>query len=196
VRRPDGTQEEIEDVLSSPGGFYGQDVRMDQAGIWEVWASWAGNERLLGATSPVITVPVQTDIGRAILLAGGQDSNRDVFWRANRALPLDRVLCFGQVKLGLTHGHGGLWEYLFQKLRYHRRGYRSPGFLQRMARRFPPDVDVIVFGHTHHSLVRYFEGCLFVNPGAVAPGHFDGGGARLALLHLAGGAARAELLRV
>ena len=32
------------------------------------------------------TVPVQTDIGRAILLAGGQDSNQDVFWPTSNYL--------------------------------------------------------------------------------------------------------------
>ncbi|MBT4497319.1 MAG: hypothetical protein HOC74_06335, partial [Gemmatimonadetes bacterium] len=86
VRRPDGTEEVTEGVLSSAGGFYGYDLRMDQAGIWEVWASWKGNDRLLGAVSPVITVPVQTDVGRVILLAGGQDSNRDVFWPTSNYL--------------------------------------------------------------------------------------------------------------
>ena len=86
VRRPDGTEETIEGVLSSAGGFYGHDLPMNQAGIWEVWASWKGNDQLLGAVSPVITVPVQTDVGRVILLAGGQDSNRDVFWPTSNYL--------------------------------------------------------------------------------------------------------------
>ncbi|MBT4500345.1 MAG: choice-of-anchor D domain-containing protein, partial [Gemmatimonadetes bacterium] len=86
VRRPDKTEEVIEGILSSPEGFYGHDLSMNQKGIWEVWASWQGNDRLLGAASPVITIPVQADVGRVILLAGGQDSNRDVFWPTSNYL--------------------------------------------------------------------------------------------------------------
>jgi len=86
VRRPDGTLETIEGALSSPEGFYGHDIPMDQAGIWEVWASWKGNDRLLGANSPVITVPVQTDVGRVILLAGGRDAAGDLFWPTSNYL--------------------------------------------------------------------------------------------------------------
>jgi len=86
VRRPDGTLETIEGVLSSPEGFYGHDIPMDQAGIWEVWASWKGNGRLLGANSPVIPVPVQTDVGRVILLAGGRDAAGDLFWPTSNYL--------------------------------------------------------------------------------------------------------------
>ncbi|MFC1525985.1 choice-of-anchor D domain-containing protein [Candidatus Latescibacterota bacterium] len=80
VRRPDGTEEKIEGVLSSEEGFYGHDLRMDQQGLWELWTSWKGNDRLLGAVSSVMTVPVQTDVGRVILVACGRDAARDVFW--------------------------------------------------------------------------------------------------------------------
>ena len=80
VRRPDKTEERIEGVLSGAEGFYGYDLRMDQAGLWEIWASWPGNNRLLGAVSPVVIVPVKTDVGRVILVAGGKDSVRDIFW--------------------------------------------------------------------------------------------------------------------
>jgi len=86
VRDPDGIERQIDGVLSTSEGFYGHDLRMDKEGIWEVWASWKGNDQLLGAVSPVITVPVQTDVGRVILLAGGQDSNRDVFWPTSNYL--------------------------------------------------------------------------------------------------------------
>jgi len=86
VRRPDGTEEKIEGVLSSPEGFYGHDLRMDQQGLWEIWASWKGNNRLLGAASSVITVPVAADVGRVLLMACGQDSPRDIFWPTSNYL--------------------------------------------------------------------------------------------------------------
>jgi len=86
LRRPDGTEEVVDGVLSGEQGFYGHDLPMDQAGVWQVEASWGGNDLLLGAASPAVTVPVQTDVGRVILLAGGQDSNRDVFWPTSNYL--------------------------------------------------------------------------------------------------------------
>ena len=86
VRKPDKTEETIEGVLSSAEGFYGHDLRMDQKGLWEIWTSWQGNGRFLGATSSVVAVPVAADVGRVILLACGQDSNRDIFWPTSNYL--------------------------------------------------------------------------------------------------------------
>jgi len=80
VRKPDKSQVVIEGLLTSEEGFYGHDLRMDQKGVWELWASWKGNDRLLGAVSSVVPVPVQEDVGRAILLVGGEDSSEDAFW--------------------------------------------------------------------------------------------------------------------
>ncbi|MBT4497008.1 MAG: hypothetical protein HOC74_04765, partial [Gemmatimonadetes bacterium] len=86
VRKPDGTEETIEGILSSSEGFYGHDLRMDQQGLWELWTSWKGNDRLLGAASPVVTVPVGADVGRVLLMACGQDSPRDLFWSTSNYL--------------------------------------------------------------------------------------------------------------
>ena len=86
VRKPDGSEEKIEGLLASAEGFYGHDLRMDQQGLWELWASWKGNDRLLGAASSVITVPVDADVGRVILVACGQDSPRDIFWPTSNYL--------------------------------------------------------------------------------------------------------------
>ena len=86
VRKPDKSEVKIEGVLSNPEGFYGHDLRMDQQGLWEIWTSWKGNDRLLGAASPVITVPVDADVGRVLLVACGQDSPRDIFWPTSNYL--------------------------------------------------------------------------------------------------------------
>jgi hypothetical protein len=86
VRKPDGTEETIEGILSSSEGYYGHDLRMDQKGLWELWTSWKGNDRLLGATSPVVTVPVGTDVGRVVMVACGQDSPKDLFWSTSNYL--------------------------------------------------------------------------------------------------------------
>ena len=86
VRKPDKSEETIEGVLSGAEGFYGHDLRMDQQGLWEIWTSWKGNSRFLGATSSVMAVPVQSDVGRVIVLACGQDSPRDIFWPTSNYL--------------------------------------------------------------------------------------------------------------
>ena len=86
VRKPDGAEETIEGILSSSEGYYGHDLRMDQQGLWELWTSWKGNDRLLGAASPVVTVPVGADVGRVVMVACGQDSPRDLFWSTSNYL--------------------------------------------------------------------------------------------------------------
>lgn len=35
-----------------------------------------------------------------------------------------------------------------------------------------PDADIVVYGHTHIAAVDWYEGTLFVNPGAAGPGRF------------------------
>ena len=99
VRKPDGTEERIEGLLASEEGFYGHDLRMDQQGLWEVWTSWKGNDRLLGAASSVMTIPVAADVGRVLLVACGQDSPRDIFWPTSNYLANLAYTTFQQRRL-------------------------------------------------------------------------------------------------
>jgi hypothetical protein len=89
--------------------------------------------------------------------------NRD--WVALRHLPFTRRLEFGGVKVGLTHGHGPLWDYVRDRADYMLRGYRLEMFAPRLLAAFP-EVDVIVFGHTHRCLNQHLEGKLLFNPGS------------------------------
>lgn len=43
----------------------------------------------------------------------------------------------------------------------------------RLLRAAHPDADVIVFGHTHRSLIERQDGVLIVNPGAAGPQRFN-----------------------
>ena len=86
IVRPDGHEETIEGLLSSADGFYGYDLKMDTEGFWRVWSTWQGNDLLLGAVSPVVVVPVQVDVGRAILCTGGEDHSRNRFWSTSNYL--------------------------------------------------------------------------------------------------------------
>jgi putative phosphoesterase len=89
--------------------------------------------------------------------------NRD--WVALRHLPFAQQLEFSGVKVGLTHGHGPVLDYMRDRMDYMLRGYRLEMFAPRLLAAFP-DVDVIVFGHTHRSLNQRLDGRLLFNPGS------------------------------
>ncbi|MCD4672360.1 MAG: metallophosphatase family protein [Anaerolineaceae bacterium] len=90
--------------------------------------------------------------------------NRD--FRLYRQLPLIARAEFGGVKLAVTHGHGGVRRYILDKFQYISRGYEF-AFHQRYLLRTLPDVDVIVFGHTHVPELVRVEKQLFFNPGSL-----------------------------
>ncbi|MFZ6031655.1 MAG: metallophosphoesterase family protein [Chloroflexota bacterium] len=118
--------------------------------------------------------------------------NRD--WLSMGHLPRERVLAFGDVTVGLAHGHGGFWRYFVGKARYLRYGYRLDDFLPQFIHHFK-QMDVIVFGHSHRPVNEYRQGKLLFNPGAAccfeklekvyAP--------HVGLLYLDGNTARGEL---
>jgi len=89
--------------------------------------------------------------------------NRD--WVALRHLPSYSELTFGSVRVGLTHGHGPIWDYLRDRIDYIVRGYRLELFQSRLLEAFP-EADVIVFGHTHRPLNMRTQGKLLFNPGS------------------------------
>lgn len=63
-------------------------------------------------------------------------------------LPAKTVIEAGGYRIGLIHGHGA-----------------PAGIIDRIRPEFD-DVDCIVFGHTHQSLIKTISGVLFVNPGS------------------------------
>ena len=89
--------------------------------------------------------------------------NRD--WVALRHLPVHSEFTFGTIKVGLTHGHGPLWDYVIDRLDYMVRVYRLDLFRSRLLDTFPK-ANVIVFGHTHRSLNLWTDGKLLFNPGS------------------------------
>ncbi len=111
-------------------------------------------------------------------------------------LPLDRLLEFDGVRLGLTHGHGGLWPYLRDKVRYLTVGYYMDRYLAAVRARFAGQrVDAIVFGHSHRLVNRVVDGVLLFNPGSVAPDyHAPFRGPAVGVLTLADGRVRGEVI--
>ena len=122
--------------------------------------------------------------------------NRDIWTRDGWRLPLYRVLEFGGVSIGLTHGHGGLWEYLWEKVLYYTIGFSLTRYLNKLPMKFPQDVKVIVFGHTHRIANEWMDGRLLFNPGSLGPEYYSPVGAAVGLLHIRSGSVSAEVVPV
>jgi hypothetical protein len=67
----------------------------------------------------------------------------------NRLLPAHREITVGGKTIGLTHGWGGPWD-----------------LPQRVCTRFRPDIDCIVFGHSHVPYYQKVGRTLMFNPGS------------------------------
>ncbi len=91
--------------------------------------------------------------------------NRD--WFIDR-MPSEIYLNVNGKRLVLTHGHGGLFAYLKEKVRYHTVGFDFENVLSYLEDRYT-DVDIVVFGHTHYPVCEFRKGVLFFNPGSVGP---------------------------
>ena len=95
--------------------------------------------------------------------------NGDLFFRANWRRPMLTVIEVGEMKIGLTHGHGGLADYIKEKfLFFATEGYRYARY-ERQVRRWFNGVQAIVFGHTHYPVNVVNDGVLLFNPGSVGP---------------------------
>jgi len=121
-------------------------------------------------------VSVLQGIAPTIAVAGNMDGPR-----VRRALPRQRIARLGGCSVGLQHGHQ---PHALQR-RYIGRDFDAPEMALFFAamRKGLPAADVIVFGHFHVPVITTWEGCLFVNPGAVAPSH---GRSTFALLEIDG----------
>lgn len=118
--------------------------------------------------------------------------NRD--WYLLRDLPSRLDLTFEGIRIGLTHGHGGLRKYILDRSAYYLEGYRAERYEPRILKEFP-GARVIVFGHTHRALIRWVGDQLLFNPGSPHVADVRGQPRSLGLLHLLpGGEVRGELL--
>lgn len=79
------------------------------------------------------------------------------------------ILELGGRRVGLTHGHQ---RHALQD-QYIGSSYEQPPFelfYQAMMAQLP-GAEIILFGHFHRPLVKWWRGVLFVNPGSIAPPH-------------------------
>lgn len=122
--------------------------------------------------------------------------NRDIWSRSGRSLPLSVVVEYGGVKIGLTHGHGGLWPYFLEKVLYYTVGFSYARYLNRLHREFASDVRVIVFGHTHRMVNQWVDNRLLFNPGSLGPEYYDSNGPAVGILQISDGRISATVLPV
>ncbi len=77
--------------------------------------------------------------------------NMDRFDSMTYSLPSKLTIQVEDVKIGVTHGSGPPW-----------------GIIGRVNKVFPNlgELDLIIFGHTHHPLIEKRDGRWYVNPGS------------------------------
>jgi putative phosphoesterase len=119
--------------------------------------------------------------------------NRDMITRYGRTLPTDRVIEIGEVRIGLTHGHGGVREYIAEKLRYHTLGYSLKRAVDRVQSRFN-DVHAVVFGHTHRPYNEVCNGVLIFNAGSVGPDYYTRYGAGVGIITILDRSVKGEII--
>lgn len=119
--------------------------------------------------------------------------NRD--WAFRNTLPWSRMLNMGGLRILLTHGQGGLGDYLLDKIWYLVDGYRPERYLKLLERRLR-DEQVVIFGHTHRSLVLERDGRLFLNPGSAAFGIGKEGQPSVGILQIEEGKAAARIVNL
>ena len=119
--------------------------------------------------------------------------NRDV-WNLKH-LPTHLQLELDGVRIGLTHGHGTLSDYIYEKFDIAFKGKRVGRYLQRVVADFP-QAQVIVFGHLHVAGVLNLEGKLLLNPGSASCPYPRSLQPSVALLYIESGHARAEVVEL
>lgn len=116
--------------------------------------------------------------------------NRD--WFGN--LPKQRIIEIGGRQIGLVHGHGSWANYLRDKARFLWRGPQTFEFFMKRAMGLVENVDVLVFGHNHEPMVKEIENLLIVNPGSACCQAVANKPPSVALLHINGDMAKAEIV--
>jgi len=89
--------------------------------------------------------------------------NRDL--TISPGIPPASLLNINGLKIGLTHGHGTILQYICDKMIYGFVGFRFERYRRLLDSLFP-DAQIICFGHTHVSFSRTINSILYINPGA------------------------------
>ena len=82
-----------------------------------------------------------------------------------RHLPVDLLLEFEGVKVGMVHGHGDWQRYFVDKLHWLMEGIQEQRYRRRALAAFT-EADVVIFGHLHRPINAWVDGKLLFNPGS------------------------------
>lgn len=89
--------------------------------------------------------------------------NRD-WWRF-KDLPAQKIISITNVKILITHGHGHLFSYIWDKFPNWILGYKFVRFVKKFSK-LNQEFDIVIFGHSHRSENRWVDGKLYFNPGS------------------------------
>jgi putative phosphoesterase len=135
----------------------------------------------VGALHPDI-LPTFKDNGVDLIIHAGDISSPDVLrqleqiapvqavmgnrdWWRFKDLPALKVITIKDVKILITHGHGHIFSYVWDKLPYWLWGYKFERFVKKFSK-LNQEFDVVLFGHSHHHENCWVEGRLYFNPGS------------------------------
>ncbi len=141
-----------------------------------------------------ITIPAVLEKLEKVAPVQAVLGNRD-WWRLKK-LPHSELLTVKQVKILLTHGHGNLFSYIFDKFPHWLLGYRFEHFLKKFTK-LNQDFDMVIFGHSHYPEKRWVEGRLYFNPGSAYDPLRDHSGPSIGLVAIGGkGKIEAQIIRL
>lgn len=110
-----------------------------------------------------VCIPAVLEELRLIAPVYAVRGNRDIYML--RDLPDKQMLEFNGVRIGLSHGHGSLVDYLGDKVRKIIGQLDIEDIQRRSALAFE-DVKVNIFGHMHRPYMEWIDGTLFFGPGS------------------------------
>ena len=91
--------------------------------------------------------------------------NRD--WLFIKKLSRTLLLEINTKQIGVMHGHGGIFFYIWDKLLTFMIGYNFERYYKKMTKIFT-NSDIIIFGHTHRPVNRWCDRRLIMNPGSAS----------------------------
>lgn len=107
--------------------------------------------------------------------------NRD--WWTLRNLPTEKVISIFGLKIYIAHGQGTLLRYFWDKVPNLFAGYKFERFLRNFSN-ISEDIDIVLFGHSHRSEIRWLNGRLYFNPGSASDPGIDKSGPSVGLLEI------------
>jgi hypothetical protein len=128
-----------------------------------------------------LSTPRVIDALRSIAPVSYAKGNRD--WFNDRNHELVKFVTLNQVKIAITHGHGGFLPYFWDKIPYYLKGYRFERFVKRL-NRLSGNARVIIFGHSHQVENRWVGKKLYFNSGSAYDSGNDGYGPTVGLIEI------------